>query len=94
MSNQHEPGDGMTRTSLPVTLSITEAGRLLGYGRDTAYDAARRGVLPTVLVGRRKRRVPTHRLLELLDGKPGVRQLEANDQGRAVAHELDVPSRE
>ena len=57
------------RKGLPPTLSIEEAGRLLGYSRDTAYAAARAGVLPTICIGKRKRRVPTHRLLELLEGE-------------------------
>ena len=55
------------RNVLPATLSIEEAGRLLGYSRDTAYEAARSGTLPTIRIGKRKRRVPTHWLLELLE---------------------------
>ena len=66
----------MNTDLLPTTLSIPEAGRLLGYGRDTSYAAAKDGRLPTILIGRKKRRVPTHRLLQLLDGttepKPGT----------------------
>jgi excisionase family DNA binding protein len=53
---------------LPATLSIEEAGRLLGYSRDVAYAAARSGTLPTIRLSKRKSRVPTHRLLELLEG--------------------------
>ena len=53
---------------LPATLSIEEAGRLLGFGRDTAYAAARSGALPTILIGKRKRRVPTSHVLQLLGG--------------------------
>jgi len=62
----NKPDIGPGRT-LPPTLSIEEAGRLLGYGRDAAYAAVRAGVLPTIRIGKRKRRVPTHLLLELLD---------------------------
>ena len=36
-----------------VTLSIEEAARLLGLGRTAAYEAARRGELPTRRLGRR-----------------------------------------
>jgi hypothetical protein len=33
-------------------VSIPTAGRFLGYGRTAAYEAARSGVIPTVLPGR------------------------------------------
>jgi excisionase family DNA binding protein len=49
-----------------LTVSIPEAGKLLGYSRNTAYDAARRGELPTIRLGR-KIRVPKAALLLLLD---------------------------
>ena len=50
-----------------LTVSIPEAGKLLGYSRNTAYDAARRGELPTIRLGR-KIRVPKAALQRLLDG--------------------------
>jgi excisionase family DNA binding protein len=36
----------------PRTLSVPEAGRWLGIGRNAAYDAARRGEIPTIRIGR------------------------------------------
>ena len=36
-----------------VTISVEEAASLLGIGRSAAYDAARRGQLPTRRLGRR-----------------------------------------
>ncbi len=33
--------------------TIEEAARLLGIGRSSAYDAARRGEIPTIRIGRR-----------------------------------------
>jgi excisionase family DNA binding protein len=36
------------------TLTITEAAKLLGIGRSAAYEAARRGELPTLSFGRRR----------------------------------------
>jgi len=36
-----------------ATLSVQEAAQLLGISRDAAYDAARRGELPTLKFGRR-----------------------------------------
>ena len=35
------------------TLSICEAGKVLGIGRSAAYAAARTGELPTIKIGRR-----------------------------------------
>lgn len=47
------------------TLTIPEAGKLLGIGRDAAYRAAESGELPTLRFGRRIV-VPTAKLLALL----------------------------
>jgi excisionase family DNA binding protein len=52
-----------------LTYSVPEAGRLLGYSRNTAYEAASRGQLPTIRLGR-KIRVPKVALQRLLDGAP------------------------
>ena len=50
-----------------TTLSVPEAGKLLGLGRNAAYEAAQRGEIPTVKFGH-KIRVPVVRLAELLRG--------------------------
>jgi excisionase family DNA binding protein len=34
------------------TMSVPEAGRVLGIGRNAAYEAARRGEIPTIKIGR------------------------------------------
>jgi excisionase family DNA binding protein len=47
------------------TISIPEAARLLSVSVDLAYDAAKRGDLPCVSLGRR-RLVVSSRLLEML----------------------------
>ena len=60
----------MTIPALPATISVEEAGKLLGLSRSSAYRAAARGQLPTLVFGRRLL-VPTARLLEML-GAPGV----------------------
>ena len=49
------------------TMTIEEAGRWLGLGRSAAYEAAKRGEIPTIRFGRRLV-VPTagpRRLLQL-----------------------------
>jgi excisionase family DNA binding protein len=52
------------------TISVTEAARLLGVGRTCAYEAAARGQIPTVRIGRMLR-VPKAALKRMLalDGK-------------------------
>ena len=48
--------------------TIPEAGQLLGLSRSSAYDAARRGDIPTLRIGRRVL-VPRERLEQLLRGE-------------------------
>ncbi|THJ13732.1 helix-turn-helix domain-containing protein [Nocardioides sp.] len=55
----------MKRLHNQATITIPEAAELLGVERKTAYNAARRGELPTITLGRR-RLVPTQALLDLL----------------------------
>ena len=50
-----------------LTVSVPEAGRLLGYSRNTAYEAIQRGELPVIRFGR-KMRVPKAALERLLSG--------------------------
>lgn len=51
-----------------ATITVEEAAELLGIGRSAAYQAARRGQLPTCRLGRRLF-VPVPALLELLNGR-------------------------
>lgn len=55
----------MRMKDLPPTLSVEQAGQMLGIPRATAYRAAAAGQLPTFRIGRRLL-VPTARLLDLL----------------------------
>jgi excisionase family DNA binding protein len=59
-----------------LTLSVPEAGQVLGIGRAAAYDAARAGQIPTVRIGKRLL-VPVAALERLL--AIGVLPLGAND---------------
>jgi excisionase family DNA binding protein len=59
----------MTVMDVPATISLEQAGELLGVSRRTAYRAAARGQIPTIRIGRRWF-VPTARLLDLLGLTP------------------------
>jgi Helix-turn-helix domain len=51
----------------PITLSVPEAGRrYFGLCRNAAYDAAARGDIPTIRIGRLLR-VPVRALERMLD---------------------------
>ena len=53
------------------TISVEEAGHWLGLGRSAAYEAARRGEIPTLRFNR-SLRVPTAKLRQMLgiDAEP------------------------
>ena len=53
----------------PLTLSVPEAGRLIGLKKRAAYLAAERGDLPVVRFGRLVR-VPRAALMRILEGTP------------------------
>lgn len=55
-------------TTQALTLSIAEAAKLLGVGRNQAYEAARRGEIPTIRIGNRIL-VPRAALDRLLAGR-------------------------
>ena len=50
---------------LPLTLTVEEAGQILRVGRNTAYELARCGKLPSVRVGKQIR-IPRQALLDYL----------------------------
>jgi excisionase family DNA binding protein len=51
----------------PATLTVEQAAKVLGISRGSAFDAVRRGEIPSVRIGRRIL-VPRARLEELLAG--------------------------
>jgi hypothetical protein len=48
------------------TISVPDAGRVLGLARNGAYDAAKRGDIPTMRIGH-KIRVPTALLKKMIE---------------------------
>jgi hypothetical protein len=54
----------------PKTLTVPEAGRVyFDLGRNASYEAARRGDIPTIRIGRLLR-VPALALERMLEAKP------------------------
>ena len=53
-----------------LTITVAEAARLLGIGRNQAYEAARRGELPVIRIGKRLI-VPLAALERILQGAAG-----------------------
>ncbi|MBW1717053.1 MAG: helix-turn-helix domain-containing protein [Deltaproteobacteria bacterium] len=49
-------------------MSIPEAAKLLGISRNTGYEMARLGQLPTIKCGQRRLVVPRAALLKMLQG--------------------------
>lgn len=55
----------MSSPADPLAITVPEAGKLLGLGRDASYAAAGRGEIPTLQFGRRLV-VPVPMLMQLL----------------------------
>lgn len=73
-------------------LTVPEAGELVaGLGRSASYEAARRGELPILAIGR-KRVVPTARLLAMLGlGADFSAELAAEGEGMTANGASVVP---
>ena len=59
-----------------LTITVEEAARYLGIGRNSTYEAIRRNEIPYIRIGRRIV-IPRHRFLEWLgasDANPGGAQ--------------------
>jgi excisionase family DNA binding protein len=64
-----------------MTMTVSEAARVLGISRSSAYECVRRGELRAVRLGRRLV-VPRSAVTELLQGPPG----------ETLAHESEIGS--
>lgn len=58
----------MKRENVKLTISVPEAGQMLGVSRNKAYDLARQGIIPTIRLGR-KLVVPRARFEAWLNGE-------------------------
>jgi excisionase family DNA binding protein len=50
----------------PKTVNVEEAGQILGIGRNSAYEAVRRGEIPVIKIGKLLR-VPVAALERMLE---------------------------
>lgn len=57
-----------------LVYTVPEAGRLLGLSRNGSYEAAKRGDIPTIRIGRLLLvpKVPFHRIIELTATRTGA----------------------
>ena len=62
-------GRALGRFANRATITAPELAELMGWGRSTAFDAIRAGVVPSIRVGRRVV-VPVPALVALLLGAP------------------------
>ena len=88
--------DGMNRTETEpgrLTVTVEEAARLLGIGRQSAYQAARAGELPTIKLGRRLLvpRAQIDRMLGLNDERPAAATPGARDTSTLARQGDRVP---
>ena len=77
-------------SSEKLVMSVPEAGKLIGKGRNKAYELARRGVFPVIVLDGRMV-VPKLRFLQWLNGStPGSFQVvEENDTKKEETRDGD-----
>jgi len=63
----------MTNNPERVTLTIEEAGKLLGVSRRTAYEMAHLGQMPVLRLGHRRLMVPRAALEDMLANPPALK---------------------
>ena len=63
---RNNPEEGEMDNKEPLTISVREAGKVLGLGRDASYEAVRRGDIPALRIGRLWR-VPARGIQQMLD---------------------------
>lgn len=67
MTRQHETHHEIVTEVERRTLTVEEAAKALGIGRNSAYEAVKRGEIPSITIGRRLV-VPAAALERMLSG--------------------------
>jgi excisionase family DNA binding protein len=75
-------------TDQPAVLTVEEAAKVLRVGRTAAYEAARRGEIPVVRVGR-SLRVPRHALERML----GIQNDDGQGSATPAVHDIRSPQK-
>ena len=75
----------MDTSDYPPTMSVEQAGELLGISRRSAYRAVQAGQIPSIRLGRRLL-VPTARLLRML----GLTETNGTTDPRSNGHSSDA----
>jgi excisionase family DNA binding protein len=80
--NHHHSETSVAHDPERLVYTVPEAGRLLGLGRNAAYDAAKRGDIPTIRIGRLLLvpKIPFHRMLGMTGTGPAT-PTEISDAG-------------
>ena len=58
------------QTKVKATITVTEAAKRLGIGRNQAYGAAARGEIPVIRIGKKRLLVPLAAFERMLRGEP------------------------
>ena len=74
-----------------LTVTIDEAAKRLGIGRNQAYEAARSGQIPVIRIGKRIL-VPVHALEQLIKG-PSVRHNDIEPPARILTVRIGLPEK-
>src|SRR5271169_4088055 len=71
---QHVESEPAATRAERLVYTVPEAGRLLGLSRNGSYEAAKRGEIPTIRIGRLLLvpKIPFHRMIELVAPGPAV----------------------
>jgi excisionase family DNA binding protein len=72
--DQHDHAGAAQPADERLVYTVPEAGRLLGLSRNGSYEAAKRGEIPTIRIGRLLLvpKIPFHRMIELVAPGPTV----------------------
>lgn len=86
---QHDQTEAAAPTAERLVYTVPEAGRLLGLSRNGSYEAAKRGDIPTIRIGRLLfvPKAPFHMMIELPGNESASTALQRSGVGSAARKE-------